>query len=39
MQNDQIYKLTITAALAYIAAYVGYKLLLEAWCIAYSIVY
>jgi hypothetical protein len=25
--------------LAYLAAYVGYKLLLEAWCIAYGIIY
>jgi hypothetical protein len=39
MNNEEIIKLTTTAALAYIAAYVGYKLLLEAWCIAYSLVY
>ena len=29
----------IKATLAYLAAYVGYKLLLEAWCVAYGIFY
>jgi len=25
--------------LAYLAAYVGYRLLLEAWCVAYGLIY
>jgi hypothetical protein len=37
--NNEIIKLTITAGLAYVAAYVGYKVLLEVWCIAYGIFY
>jgi hypothetical protein len=37
--NKEILKLTITAGLAYVAAYVGYKILLEVWCIAYGLFY
>lgn len=29
----------IKATLAYLAAYVGHKLLLEAWCVAYGLIY
>jgi len=31
-----IIKITIAAGLAYVAAYVAYKILLEVWCIAYG---
>ena len=31
--------IVIKGLLAYLAAYIGYKLLLEAWCIAYGIMY
>jgi len=33
--KDIVYK----GLLAYLAAYVGYRLLLEAWCVAYGIFY
>ena len=34
-----ITKLTITAGLAYVAAYVAYKIFLEVWCIVYGLFY
>jgi hypothetical protein len=33
--KDIVYK----GLLAYLAAYVGYRLLLEAWCVAYGLIY
>lgn len=39
MNNEQITRLTIAAGLAYVAAYVAYKILLEVWCVAYGLFY
>jgi hypothetical protein len=39
MNNYQLTKITIAAGLAYVAAYVAYKIFLEVWCIAYGFFY